>query len=164
MLVAIVVLRLEHDRLHRSSPDAILAQHLEVVVARQRLLLLGQERREHVAKRRRHDAHQLRVRIVGTQFRTVAHDLARRSVEVDELRLLAMVGEEVHDARRLHLRPGLVDDRADVVELAGGLRRPREPRHRVVGVRTGCGERKYKYGRDDPAGKNAKTTCCVLHR
>ena len=76
-------------RTRRPAPgaaDAILADDTEIVVARQRLLLLGRERREYVAKRARLDAHQLRIGVVAAHLALAAHHFARRPVEIDELR------------------------------------------------------------------------------
>ncbi len=149
MAVAQTVARLEHDDLHRPAADAVLAEDAEIVVARQRLLLLGQERREHVAKRARLDAHQLDVGVVAAHLALAAHDLARRPVEIHELLEFLAAVVEVRDPRRFDARSDLVDDRADVVELPRRLRGTREPLHRVVGARRRCGERqrKRKYGR-----------------
>jgi len=145
--VAKAVLRLEHDDLHRATANAIFTNEAKRVIARQRLLLLRRQRREHVAKRPRLDADQLRVRVVAADLAVVADDLARRSVEIHELREFAVVLVKMRDARRFDARADLVDDRPHVIEPACGLRGAGKPLHRVVGARTRRDEGQYKYGR-----------------
>ncbi len=147
MAVAQAVLRLEHDDLHRTSAHAVLAEHAELVEARQRLLLLGEQRGKHVAEGSGLDAHQLRVGVVAAHLALRAHDLARRTVEIHELREFSAVVVEVRDPRRFDARADLVDDRSHVVQLPRRLRGAREPLHRVVGAGRRRGERKHEYGR-----------------
>ncbi len=154
MPVAQAVLRLEHDDLHRAAADAICADDAKLVEARQRLLLLGGQRRKHVAKRARLDAHELRIGVIAAHFALAAHHFARGPVEIHELREFAAIVVQMRDPRRLDARPDLVDDRADVVELARRLRGARQPGHRVVGTGVRSDEREHKDGRDEPAGDN----------
>src|SRR5689334_22075141 len=104
MAVAETVLGLEDRDVRRMSADALASDDAKRVELRQRLLLLGRDRRKRVAKRPRLDTDHFRVGIIDAHFAERAHDFACRTIEIDELLVLATVIVQVRQSRRLDAR------------------------------------------------------------
>ena len=135
MPVAHAVLGLEHERLRLDAGDARRLGLAENIVLGQRIELLGQQRRKGVAVGSRLDADDFRVRVVAADLVVVANHLARRTVEIEQFLVLAARVDHVHDARGFDPAVVLVEQRADVVELARGGGGMLQPLGGVVGER-----------------------------
>ena len=118
--VAQVVLRREHHRAAVVAGDAPVLAEGDVVVLRQRIDPLRQQRRE-AALGAAVDLDQLRPRQVAAHGVLLAHDLARHAVHHLELLDVAAGVDVARDARGLAAAAALVDESAAVGELLGGV-------------------------------------------